>query len=147
MWCSKISLGDVILIACYLINYMVSCVLNYKTPLNYLQESYPKSCMFSSLDLKTFGCLAFVHNHDPSRSKLDPKNTSVFTWIFNHSKRIWVLFLWEMKIFHISRCNIFFKTLTFFKKKFRGRIEVEIFWTKRIFWKEIWRELDHVRLT
>ena len=71
---SKYFWADAILTTWYLINQMRNHVLNYQTPLNRLLESYPKSHAFSTLDLETFSCFAFVHNHDQNRSKLGPRS-------------------------------------------------------------------------
>lgn len=67
-WC------DAILTATYLINRMPSCVLHYQTPLNTFVHFFPHTWLFSSLPLKVFGCISFVHNHSPTRSKLDPRS-------------------------------------------------------------------------
>ena len=66
--------GHAILKACYLINRLPSRVLNYQTPLACLNQSFLDNLSFSDLDLRVFGCTAFVHNLDPHRGKLDPRS-------------------------------------------------------------------------
>lgn len=138
---------NAILTACYLINCMLSRVLNYKTPLNGLQESYLESRMFSSLDFKIFECLVFVHNHDPHRTKLDPKAYKCIFLGYLVTKRGYRCYSFEKWKYFTSLDVTFFEDTSFFQKKFKGRIWVEIFWTKRIFGKEIhvhrisWKEI------
>lgn len=70
--------GEAVLTACYLINRMPSKILNFQTPLNTLLKAFP---LFHVLNLppKIFGCKAFVHNHQPNQSKLDPRaHTCIF---------------------------------------------------------------------
>ncbi|KAG8502943.1 hypothetical protein CXB51_000740 [Gossypium anomalum] len=70
--------GEAVLAACYLINQLPSKVLNFQTPLHTLQIFFPLFRV-PNLPTKTFGCKAFVHNHQPNRSKLDPRaHTCVF---------------------------------------------------------------------
>ncbi|GMI70512.1 hypothetical protein HRI_000720500 [Hibiscus trionum] len=70
--------GEAVLTACYLINRLPSKVLNFQTPLHTLQKNFPLFRV-PNLPTKTFGCKAFVHNHQPNRSKLDPRaHTCVF---------------------------------------------------------------------
>lgn len=65
--------GETILTATYLINKMPSGVLNFKTPLDTVKNSYPLSKLFCSLSRKAFGCVAFVHIHNQNRGKLDSR--------------------------------------------------------------------------
>ncbi|KAG8479954.1 hypothetical protein CXB51_025047 [Gossypium anomalum] len=64
--------GEAVLTACYLIKRLPSKVLNFQTPLHTLQKGFPLFRV-PNLPTKTFGCKAFVHNHQPNRSKLDPR--------------------------------------------------------------------------
>ena len=50
---------------------MPSKVLKFQTPLSTLQTFFPTSHTFSDIDLRVFGCSAFVHIHEPNRDKLD----------------------------------------------------------------------------
>ena len=65
--------GDAVLIACFLINRQPAKVLQFETPVNCLKKSFPNSRIFSELKLRVFGCKVFVHNSNPTKSKLDPR--------------------------------------------------------------------------
>jgi hypothetical protein len=57
--------------AVYLINRMLSSVLNFQTPLQTL-SSYITLPSILNLPPKVFGCVAFVHIQKKQRSKLKP---------------------------------------------------------------------------
>ncbi|PON38652.1 hypothetical protein PanWU01x14_311080 [Parasponia andersonii] len=42
-------------------------------PMKAFNECFPSSRLPTSIPLKVFGSIAFVHNHNPKRTKLDPK--------------------------------------------------------------------------
>ena len=65
---------DALLTSCFLINRMPSKILGFQTPFSVLQKSFPELKIFSELDLRIFGCIAFVHNHNINHSKLDPRS-------------------------------------------------------------------------
>ena len=52
---------------------MPSKILNFKTPLDFLKQEFPKNRYFSSLPLKVFGCIYFVHVHAHNGNKLSPQ--------------------------------------------------------------------------
>ena len=81
---------DAILIACYLINHMPSRVLLYKTPFDLLSQSNPNSRFSSELDLRVFGCSAFVHIHDHNHGKFETHSLKcVFLGYFTTQKFNW----------------------------------------------------------
>ncbi|KAJ9552767.1 hypothetical protein OSB04_016812 [Centaurea solstitialis] len=61
--------GDAILTAAYLINRMPTPVLHNKSPFSVL---FPKGTPFP-LTPRIFGCVAYVHDHRPQLTKLDPR--------------------------------------------------------------------------
>ncbi|XP_076932831.1 uncharacterized protein LOC143598514 [Bidens hawaiensis] len=61
--------GDAFLTASYLINRMPTPVLHGKTPFSIL---FPNGTPFP-LEPKVFGCVAYVHDHCPKVTKLDPR--------------------------------------------------------------------------
>ena len=65
--------GDSVLHATYLINRIPSKVLKFQTPIDILQNEFPKSRVFNSMPLKISGCTVFIRNPDRTASKLDPK--------------------------------------------------------------------------
>ena len=65
--------GDAILTTCYLINSMPTRVLKYDTPFKILEQTFPTlKHLFSSLHPGIFGCTSYVHDHNSTKSKLDP---------------------------------------------------------------------------
>ena len=64
---------EAVLLASYFINCMPRRILNFQTPLSAFIEIYPQTKLFTSLPLKVFGYVAFVHMYNHLRSKLDPK--------------------------------------------------------------------------
>ena len=65
---------EAVLTASYLINRMPTRALRYSTPLDCLKKKkIPLSRIYSDLPLKVFGCIAFVHIPNHTRSKLDPR--------------------------------------------------------------------------
>lgn len=109
--------GDAILTACYLINRMPSRVLNFQTPLNRLFESYPESRSSSMLDLKVFGCSAFVHNLDPHRSKFDPRSHKCVFLGYSTTQKGYRCYSIEKKKYFVSPDVTFFENEPFFIKK------------------------------
>ena len=66
--------GEVVLTSSYLINQIPSKVLSFRNPLSVLLDSYPHyNRVLNSLSPKVFGYTLFVHKHQPSQSKLEPK--------------------------------------------------------------------------
>uniref|UniRef100_A0A5B6Z677 Putative polyprotein n=1 Tax=Davidia involucrata TaxID=16924 RepID=A0A5B6Z677_DAVIN len=61
--------GDAVLTAAYLINRMPLSTLDFQVPLDLLQGT----SLGHRFPLRVFGCVCFVHDHRPSRGKLDPK--------------------------------------------------------------------------
>lgn len=52
---------------------MPTRTLGFKTPINLFNECFLASRLITSIPLKIFGSIAFVHNHDSRRTKFDPK--------------------------------------------------------------------------
>ena len=65
--------GEAVLTATYLINRVPSRVLNHDTPLNCFKKCFPTNRLITSMPLKIFGCIVFVHQPPISRSKLDAR--------------------------------------------------------------------------
>ena len=47
--------------------------MDCQSPCQVLLQSYPNSRLISSIPIKVFGCIVFVHIHSQHYSKLDPK--------------------------------------------------------------------------
>ena len=69
----KIFWGEVVLMASYLIHRMLTKILGFESLLNHFSKVYPHIKIFSSIPLKKFGCMTFVHIHKQHRTKLDPR--------------------------------------------------------------------------
>ena len=74
---------DVVLTTSYLINRMPSKVLQYTSPLKYLNFFFQSHVSIQTLPLKVFGCTTYVHIPKKSRSKLDPSRKECFCWIYS----------------------------------------------------------------
>ncbi|RDX77884.1 hypothetical protein CR513_41923, partial [Mucuna pruriens] len=70
---SNIYWGETILTATYLINRIPTHVLNVISPIKYMLSFFPSSPLMLSLTNHLFGCVTFVHSHNPHCGKLDPR--------------------------------------------------------------------------
>ncbi|RDX76963.1 hypothetical protein CR513_42983, partial [Mucuna pruriens] len=64
--------GEAVLIATYLINRLPTRVLNDISPIKHMLSFFP-SLLILSLPSRVFGCVSFVHSHNPHRGKLDAR--------------------------------------------------------------------------
>ncbi|RDX72447.1 hypothetical protein CR513_48069, partial [Mucuna pruriens] len=65
--------GEVVLTVTYLINRLPTRVLNGISPIKHMLSFFPSSPLILTLPSRVFGCVVFVHSHNPHRGKLDPK--------------------------------------------------------------------------
>ncbi|RDX99335.1 hypothetical protein CR513_17622, partial [Mucuna pruriens] len=65
--------GEAVLTATYLINRLPTQVLNGISPIKHMLSFFPSSPLMLSLPSRVFGCVTFVHSHNPHCGKLDPK--------------------------------------------------------------------------
>ncbi|RDX81064.1 hypothetical protein CR513_38300, partial [Mucuna pruriens] len=65
--------GEVVLTTTYLINNLPTRVLNGISPIKHTLSSFPSSPLMLSLPSCVFGCVIFIHSHNPYREKLDPR--------------------------------------------------------------------------
>jgi hypothetical protein len=78
--------GEAITAATYLINRIPSSTLGFQTPLSVLHKAICSPTV-SHLQLRVFGCTAFVHLHKPLRNKLDPRALKcIFVGYAQHQK-------------------------------------------------------------
>ena len=63
--------GDALLTSAHLINFWPSTVLDHQSPSNFLRTFYPNHSWASTLPLRVFGCVAYIHL--PSKAKLAPR--------------------------------------------------------------------------
>ena len=64
--------GEVVLTATYLINRILSRLLDNKSPVKVLKSFYPHFITSNGLTPRIFGCTTFVHVYNQHRDKLDP---------------------------------------------------------------------------
>ncbi|KAK8328008.1 hypothetical protein V6Z12_A11G221900 [Gossypium hirsutum] len=97
--------GEAVLTACYLINRMPSKILNFQTPLNTLLKAFPLFHV-PNLPAKIFGCKAFVHNHQPNQSKLDPRaHTCIFIG-YSPTQKGYKCYSPTLRRMFLSRCYL-----------------------------------------
>ena len=65
-------LGEAILTAIYLSNWIPSKVLGYESPIDLISKAFPDIKLKTNICLRVFGCTAFVHVHE-SQDKLKPR--------------------------------------------------------------------------
>lgn len=70
---SKYFLGEVVLIAAYLINKILSRIIKFKTPCETLLSCYPNIRIITSLLSKKICCTMIIHVSSQHQSKLDFK--------------------------------------------------------------------------
>ncbi|RDX93352.1 hypothetical protein CR513_24403, partial [Mucuna pruriens] len=100
MFVPNVYWGEVVLTAAYLINRLPTQVLNGISPIKHMLSLFPSSSLMLSLPSRVFGCVAFVHSHNPHRVKLDPKVVKcVFIGYLSNKK--------GFKCYHPPSCRFF----------------------------------------
>ncbi|RDX84090.1 hypothetical protein CR513_34917, partial [Mucuna pruriens] len=67
--------GETILTATYLINRLPTWVLNDISPIKHILSFFSSSPLIMlSLPSRVFGCVVFIHSHNPHHGKLDPRD-------------------------------------------------------------------------
>ena len=84
----KYLLGEAILTTCHLTNCIPSKVLNFKTLVSVLIQTYPLFCCPSSIPQKTFGCTVFFHDHRKINQNLTKICQVCVHWVFIYSKMV-----------------------------------------------------------
>ncbi|RDX90909.1 hypothetical protein CR513_27180, partial [Mucuna pruriens] len=73
MFVPNVYWGEAVLTATYLINRLPTRVLNSISPIKHMLSFFPSSPLMLSLPSRVFGCVVFVHSHNPHHGKLDPR--------------------------------------------------------------------------
>ena len=94
---------------------MPSKVLQFQTPLQTLQKYFPEKRIFSKLDLRIFGCTAFVHLHDPSLSKLDTRSCKCIFLGYSSVQKGYSCYSFEKRKDFVSKDVTFIENTFFFK--------------------------------
>lgn len=108
--------GEDVLTATYLINRMPSRVIDFKTPLQSLKSSFPHTRILSQVPLKIFGCTSFVHNHQPNRSKLDPRSFKCIFLGYSPNQHGYKCYSPSTKKFYHSMDVSFFEDQPYYSK-------------------------------
>ena len=106
----KLFWGDVVLIACYLINKMPTNVLHFQTSINVFSKNFPKTLTIIGFPLKIFGSIAFVHNHELNHNKLDPKAFKCIFLGYGANQKGYKRYFLEKRIICHNGCYIFENT-------------------------------------
>lgn len=113
----KLFWGDAILTACFLINRQPSKILKFNTPLSVLRSHFPSSRVFSELELRVFGCKAFVHNLIPARCKFDPRSFECVFLGYSSSQKGYRCYYPPQKRYFVSHDVSFFEHQFYFTQK------------------------------
>lgn len=75
--------GKAVLTATYFINRMSRLVLDFQASYQVMLNYSPPTQLLSTLPIKVFSCLAFVHIHNHHKRKLYPVQIKCnFCWVF-----------------------------------------------------------------
>ena len=111
-----------VLIATHLINWLPSRVLDFKCPLEVLQDKVRDLSY-----LRVFGCTCYVHLPAIQRHKLNPRAVK---WIFlgySQTKKGYKCYEPESKKIYVSRDVLFAETIPYFKETSQQGILQELF--------------------
>ena len=96
----------VVLTAAYLINRILSRVLDNKSLVEVLKSFYPHFRALNGLTPKVFGCTAFVHVHSQHGDKLDPRAIKCVFLGYSSTQKGYMLQPLNQKIIHLHRCHL-----------------------------------------
>ncbi|RDX88942.1 hypothetical protein CR513_29398, partial [Mucuna pruriens] len=101
-------------IVAYLINKLPPRVLNSISPIKHMLFFFPSSPLMLSLPSRVFGCVAFVHSHNPHRGKLDPKAVKCVFIGYPSNKKGFKCYHPPSHRFFVSMDVTFYETQSFF---------------------------------
>ncbi|KAJ9688914.1 hypothetical protein PVL29_014528 [Vitis rotundifolia] len=108
--------GKAILTATYMINRILSRVLDNKSPVEILKSFYPHFRTSNGLIPRVFGCTAFVHVHSQHRDKLDPRAIKCVFLGYSSTQKGYKCYNPPTKKFYISANVTFTENKPFFPK-------------------------------
>ena len=103
------------LTAAYLINRLPSKPLGFKTPLDILCQSFPKTVFPSSISPEIFGCVVYIHNHSPSCTKLDPKAIKCIFIRYSFSQKGYKCYCPNTRKIFVTTDATFYEDLPFYQ--------------------------------
>ena len=80
--------GEAVLTSAYLINRLPTNVLQFKSPLELLNQFFPNVKTTYHLTSRIFGCVCFIHVHSINRGKLEPRAPKCVFRPFINTKRL-----------------------------------------------------------
>ena len=108
--------GEVVLTATYLINRILSRVLDNKSPVEVLKSFYAHFRTSNRLTHRVFRCTAFVHVHSQHRDKLDPRAIKCVFLGYSSTQKGYKCYNPSTKKFYISTDATFTENRPFFPK-------------------------------
>lgn len=102
--------ADAVLTVCYLINRMPSFVLDGAIPYNVL---FPTAPLFP-VSPKVFGCVCYVYDHLPSRTKLDPKSLRCIFVSYSGTQKGYRCYSSTLRRYFVSSDVIFMESVPYF---------------------------------
>ncbi|RDX97959.1 hypothetical protein CR513_19193, partial [Mucuna pruriens] len=115
--------GEAVLTAAYLINRLPTQVLNSISPIKHMLSFFPSSPLMLSLPSRVFGCVAFVHSHNPHHGKLGPKAVKYVFISYPSNKKGFKCYHLPSRRFFVSMDVTFHETQSFFGESY---LEVEL---------------------
>ncbi|KAJ9680557.1 hypothetical protein PVL29_019775 [Vitis rotundifolia] len=117
--------GKAVLTATYMINRILSRVLDNKSPVEILKSFYPHFRTSNGLIPRVFGCTAFVHVHTQHRDKLDPRAIKCVFLGHSSTQKGYKCYNPSTKKFYISADVTFSENNPFFpKSSLQGEISM-----------------------
>ena len=108
--------GEAIVTATNLINRMPSHILKFKTSCQVLLAAYPYTRIISYIQVKVFGCTAFIHIHKSQHSKLDPRASKCILLGYSANQKGYKCYPLTTRKFYTSMDVTFFENQPFYLK-------------------------------
>ncbi|XP_078436651.1 uncharacterized protein LOC144707428 [Wolffia australiana] len=102
--------ADALLTSAYLLNRLPSSPLGGEVPLHRL---HPDRELFT-LPPRTFGCVAFVHDHFPNLSKLAPHSLKGVFVVYSRTQKGYRVYFPDQRRYLVSPDVTFFETIRYF---------------------------------
>ncbi|KAL5577658.1 hypothetical protein UlMin_019357 [Ulmus minor] len=110
--------GEAVLTSIYLINRLVTPVLDSQSPISLLTQFFPNFNTSSSISPRVFGCTSFVHIHSSLRSKLDPKAIKCIFIGYSSTQKGYKCYHPSTQKFYVSADVTFHETRPFYTKPY-----------------------------
>ncbi|RDX69464.1 hypothetical protein CR513_51414, partial [Mucuna pruriens] len=119
--------GETVLTTTYLINRLPTQVLNGISPIKHMLSFFPSSPLMLRLPSRVFGCVVFVHSHNPHRGKLDPRAVKCVFIGYPSNKNGFKCYHLPSRWFFVSMDITFHETQSYFVcPPFQGESYLEV---------------------